>query len=62
MGYDDLYNPKPMSQQRQLFGLGLDGEKDVQEAEAWIAENPKAWEFMVRNARRLSRKGYVSAN
>lgn len=62
MGYDEEYNPKPRSMQGQLSGLGLDGEKDVKEAQAWIDANEYAWNFMVRNARRLHRKGYVSAN
>lgn len=62
MGYDEEYNPKPRSMQGQLRGLGLDGEKDVQEAQAWIEANEYAYNFMVRNARRLKRKGYVSAN
>lgn len=62
MGYDEQYNPKPRSMQGQFTGLGLEGEKGVEEARAWIAENEYAWNFMVRNARRLQRKGYVSAN
>ena len=62
MRYDELYKPKPMSLQGQIPGLGLEGEQDVQEAQAWIADNPEAYEFMVQNARRLKAKGYVSAN
>lgn len=62
MRNDELYKPKPRSLQGQLPGLGIEGEKDVQEAQAWIGENPNAYEFMVRNARRLKAKGYVSAN
>lgn len=62
MRHDERYNPKPMSMQTQMRGLGFEGERDVQEALAWIDENPNAYEFMVRNARRLSKKGYVSAN
>ena len=62
MGYDEIYNPKPRSNQSQIRGIGMDGEAEVEEAKAWIAENEYAWNFMVRNARRLKRKGYVSAN
>lgn len=62
MGYDEVYNAEPRSMQGQLSGLGLEGERDVSEARAWIAENRDAWDFMVDNARRLHRKGYVSAN
>lgn len=53
---------KPRDRQMQLSGLGLDGERDVQEALEWIDDNPGAYDFMVRNARRLKAKGYVSAN
>ena len=62
MGYDEQYKPKPRSNQGQFRGVGMEGETDVDEARAWIAENEYAWNFMVRNARRLQRKGYVSAN
>lgn len=62
MGHDERYNPEPRSTQGQLSGLGLKGENDAREAQAWIVANMGAWDFMVRNARRLQRKGYVSAN
>ena len=61
MGYDEQFNPEPRSDQAQISGLGLEGEKDVQEAREWICENPQAFRFMVRQARRLHNKGYVSA-
>lgn len=32
------------------------------EARAWIGEHPRAWDFMVEQATRLNRKGYVSIN
>ncbi len=62
MRNDELYKPEPRSNQGQIPGLGIEGERDVQEAQAWIDANPNAYEFMVRNARRLKAKGYVSAN
>lgn len=62
MGYDEEFNPKPRSNQAQIGGMGLEGERDVREVRAWIEANPNAYNFMVRNARRLNRKGYVSAN
>lgn len=51
-----------MSSQLELHGLGAKGEQDAADAKRWIEENPQAWEMMVSNARRLSRKGYVSIN
>lgn len=62
MRYDELYKPKPKSDQMELPGLGAKGEQDAAEARAWIRQNPGAWNFMVENAVRLSHKGYVSAN
>ena len=62
MRNDETYRPKPRSLQAELPGLGAKGERDVAEARAWIRDNPSAWSFMVENAVRLSRKGYVSAN
>ena len=53
---------KPQSMQMQIKGLGMAGEQDVEEVRKWIAENPDAYAYMVDNAIRLSRKGYVSAN
>lgn len=57
MGYDEQFNPEPRSMQAQIAGLGLDGERDVQEAEEWIAANQYAYKFMVRQAHRLHDKG-----
>lgn len=62
MRNDELYNPKPVSDQLELFGLGSDGERDFTEAREWISRNPGAWNYMVENAVRLNRKGYVSVN
>lgn len=62
MRYDEMYKPKPKSDQMELPGLGAKGEQDVAEAREWIAQNPGVWNYMVKNAVRLSRKGYVSAN
>lgn len=62
MRNDELYNPKPKSNQMEFTGLGADGEADMQAALKWIEENPFGWEYMVSNAKRLARKGYVSAN
>lgn len=62
MRNDDRYNPKPQSMQLELAGLGSEGEADVKAALAWIKENPFGWQYMVHNALRLSKKGYVSAN
>lgn len=62
MRNDEIYNPQPRGCQLQILGLGFGGEKDVREALDWIERNPRAYEFMVRNARRLKAKGYVSAN
>ena len=62
MRYDEAYKPKPQSMQMELPGLGSKGEADVAEARQWIADNPGPWGYIVDNAHRLSRKGYVSAN
>ncbi len=62
MGYGEEYGSKKRGVQGQIRGIGLEGEKDVKEAQAWIDANGHAYRFMVRNARRLHRKGYVSAN
>lgn len=62
MRNDERYNPKPQSGQLEIFGLGAKGEADAEDARRWIDENPGAWSYMVENAVRLSKKGYVSAN
>lgn len=62
MRNDERYKPKPQSNQLEIFGLGSAGEQDFQEARKWIEDNPGAWNFMVENAVRLNRKGYVSVN
>ena len=62
MRNDELYSPKPKSDQLELPGLGAKGEADAEDARRWIDENPGAWNYMVENAHRLARKGYVSAN
>lgn len=62
MRNDERYNPKPASNQLEIFGLGMAGEQDVAEAKKWIEANPEAWRFMLDNARRLKEKGYVSIN
>ena len=62
MRNDERYKPKPKSGQLELFGLGAAGQVDAEDAEAWISENPAAWEYMVGNAYRLRKKGYVSMN
>lgn len=62
MRNDERYRPKPQSGQLEIFGLGAKGEADAEDARRWIDENPGAWNYMVENAVRLSKKGYVSAN
>lgn len=62
MRNDERYRPKPQSGQLEILGLGSAGEQDFQEARKWIDENPGAWNFMVEQAIRLNRKGYVSVN
>lgn len=62
MRNDERYKPKPQSDQLEIFGLGFAGEQDYREACKWIEQNPDAWRFMVDNAERLNRKGYVSVN
>lgn len=62
MRNDERYKPKPQSNQLEIFGLGFAGEQDYREACKWIEQNPDAWRFMVDNAERLNRKGYVSVN
>lgn len=62
MRNDERYRQKPMSSQLEIFGLGADGEQDMSEARTWIGEHPRAWDFMVEQATRLNRKGYVSIN
>ncbi|MFR5889305.1 MAG: hypothetical protein ACLUFK_12435, partial [Oscillospiraceae bacterium] len=62
MRNDEIYRPKPQSNQLEIFGLGMAGEQDVAEAKKWIEANPEAWRFMLSNARRLKEKGYVSIN
>lgn len=49
MRNDEIYRPKPQSNQLEIFGLGMAGEQDVAEAKKWIEANPEAWRFMVRN-------------
>ena len=56
MRNDERYRQKPMSNQLEIFGLGADGEQDMAEARTWIGEHPRAWDFMVEQATRLSRK------
>lgn len=62
MRNDEAYRPKPQSMQMETAGLGAKGEEDYEAALRWIEENPGPWAYMVDNAHRLSRKGYVSAN
>lgn len=62
MRNDERYGAKPASMQGELPGLGSAGEQDFAEARKWIDENPGAWNYMVENAMRLNRKGYVSVN
>lgn len=51
MRNDEIYRPKPQSNQLEIFGLGMAGEQDVAEAKKWIEANPDAWRFMLSNAR-----------
>ena len=53
MRNDERYNPKPVSNQLEIFGLGMAGEQDVAGAKRWVEANPDAWQFMLDNARRL---------
>lgn len=62
MRNDERFNPKPNSAQLEIMGLGSKGEADYMEALEWIKANPGPWNFMISNAFRLSRKGYVSVN
>lgn len=62
MRNDEVHDPKPRSNQTRIPGLGMKGELITQEAQAWIDGNPHAYEYMVEQAKRLHRKGYVSAN
>lgn len=62
MRNDELYSPKPQSDQLEIHGLGSAGERDFTEATQWITENPGAWNYMVEQAVRLQSKGYVSVN
>ena len=41
---------QPPSPQMELPGLGSKGERDVAEAEAWIAANPESWELLRQEA------------
>lgn len=43
-----------------LPGVDAKGEADAIEAEEWVVENPEAWDYMVRVAKRLSGTGYIS--
>lgn len=36
MRNDERYNPKPASNQLEIFGLGMAGEQDVAEAKKWV--------------------------
>ena len=36
MRNDEIYRPKPQSNQLEIFGLGMAGEQDVAEAKKWI--------------------------
>lgn len=47
--------------QGQLPGLGLDGERHVNDLMAWAEANPEAWDDMVREGFRQARTGRVSA-
>ena len=40
--------------------IAAKGEADAIEAEEWVVENPEAWDYMVRVAKRLSGTGYIS--
>nr|WP_314638708.1 hypothetical protein [uncultured Olsenella sp.] len=60
MANDDAM--RPMGDQLELPGLGSRGEELMREARQWTADNPGAWSYMLANAERLSRRGYVSAN
>lgn len=62
MRNDEMYRQRPMSNQLEISGLGSAGEQDMAEARAFIDEHPRAWDFMVEQATRLNRKGYVSIN
>ena len=63
MRNDEAYRPKPQSMQMEIAGLGAKGEEDYEAALRWIEENPgPSAAYLVDNAHRLSRKGYVSAN
>ncbi len=62
MRNDERWGAKPASAQMELPGLGADGERDFREALEWIEGHPDEWGYMVGNAMRLRRKGYVSAN
>lgn len=42
MRNDEIYRPKPQSNQLEIFGLGMAGEQDVAEAKKWIEANPEA--------------------
>ena len=62
MRNDEMYRQRPMSNQLEISGLGSAGEQDFNEALKWIDDNHGAWCFMVEQAVRLNRKGYVSVN
>lgn len=62
MRNDERHGAKPQSMQLEIPGTGSAGERDFAEAQQWIRDNPGAWNYMVDNAVRLNRKGYVSVN
>ena len=61
MRNDERYRQKPMSSQLEIFGLGADGEQDMADARM-DRRAPAGVDFMVEQATRLNRKGYVSIN
>lgn len=57
----DEYRQAPEGGQLACPGWGDPGERSMRRVEAWIAENPETWGFMVDNAQRLAlRNGYFS--
>lgn len=60
MRNDLKFKPKPESPQLRLPGLDEKGEAEAMAAYEWISKNPDAYEFMVSNAFRLAKTGYVS--
>ena len=62
MRIDESYKPKPRNNQSELPGLGAKGEQIYKKAIEWIEKHPDEFEYMMRNAIRLSKRGVVSAN